>query len=517
MLNLLCRIWKITSISALTLFLVQNSLICADLDQSPVNSENEEYLEVGNVNSRRKAIISDTLDEIRQELKEKRKAVSTVTEKEKNISFKPRISLLNRFYIDTTDNNYLEDTYAFNSWLSFENKIKFNKLPVLAFVSLDLRHDRDFNNKDSANDTDILLQEAYLQLGKSPLRFRLGRQSLTWGKLDEIAILDIVNPQDYTESILLSKQQRKLPLLMAEADYFFGNNALEMVFIPRFKPNQVNFFGSDWAVFNHLKESVAKGNYVSGVKQTVSNITIEDYDRDYILDNAEGAIRFVGRALNWDYGLYYMYIYDRMPTLEEKTETGKTLKRFLYNPNSNTLSDLMAASPTAEDLTLSTSYNRMNVIGADFEATFGNFGVRGELGVFLSPEYVQEDFSSVKRDTYSFGLGIDYTTSNNFYWNLQLVERVIPEHKDLYKTDKFTHQLVGIFSKDFLRGKVIPSLYCGYNPTRGDSFFNPELTYKVNDTVDVSVGSFVFNGNPSTELGRFDANDTVYITTEISF
>jgi len=524
----LCRAWKITSIIIVSVVLSgQVSVFSADLEQAPAAArkaqeappsgiENNGY-DAGGIDNRRKAIVSETLDRIRQELTEKRKAAASKAEEPKTLLFKSKVLWLSRAYIDVVDNDYLEDTYALHSWLSFENKIKLNKYPISIFVSLDARYDTDFNNKDSDKDTDVVLQEAYLQLGNNPVRLRLGRQQLTWGKLDEIAILDVINPQDYTEGILLDKQQRKLPLLMAQGRYSFGNNAIEMVFIPHFKPDQIHFFGSDWALFDHLKEGIEKRIYPQGIMQTVANITVEDTDRAYTFDNSEGAIRFVGRALNWDYGLYYMYIYDRFPALAGESQGRRAIKRFLYNPTLNTLSDLMAATPTAGDLTLTVDYNRMNVAGADFEATFGNFGLRGELGIFLSPLYVREDFSLAERDTISFGLGLDYTTSNNFYWNLQLVERLIPQYKDLYKTDKFTHQLVGIFSKDFLRGKIIPSLYCGYNISYGDSFFNPELTYKVNDTVDVSVGSFVFNGNPSTTLGRFDANDVAYLTVEASF
>jgi len=435
----------------------------------------------------------------------------------KVIRWKMSGEFLNRAYVDTVKNDSFEDTFSFHSWLTLENKIKIPKYNISGFVSVDARYDLE-GDKNTYNDFDLLLREAYAQVKKSGLRFRLGRQILTWGKLDEVAILDIVNPQDYTESLLLSKQRRKEPVFMISADYSTETDYIEAFVIPWFKPNRIKFFSSDYAYFRYIRESILEGAYTGAAKQVVEDIRIEDEDIERSFGNIEVGARFGKRTARWDYSFYLMYIHDRTPALQENTLTGRLLKNFLYNPSAESLANLVAAGPNADDLKLIAEYKKMGVTGADFETTIGNFGVRGEVALFVSPLYLRDDFSVVEKERLSLGLGIDHTTADSLYINLQLVQDVILDYEDnIYNTERFAHQIIAIMNKEYLRGRFKPSLYCGHNFTYDDSFLNPELEYKPWDSLSLKLGTFIFEGNSDTLIGRYNTNDLIYTTAGYKF
>lgn len=63
------------------------------------------------------------------------------------------------------------------------------------------------------------LRELYLDYIQGPWFLRLGKQQVTWGQADGIAILDRVNPVDLTEYWLPDVADLRIPLWMANINY----------------------------------------------------------------------------------------------------------------------------------------------------------------------------------------------------------------------------------------------------------------------------------------------------------
>jgi len=67
------------------------------------------------------------------------------------------------------------------------------------------------------------LWEAYVDLSRGPLFFRIGRQSLAWGETDVFRLLDGVNPLDNTfGGVFEDLDDRRIPLWMLRGSYNFG-------------------------------------------------------------------------------------------------------------------------------------------------------------------------------------------------------------------------------------------------------------------------------------------------------
>ena len=504
---LLCKIWKTTSIALVLLFALSQTGAYAVGAGSVFFSFPEKWREVKE-----------------EELEKKREQVPFSSKKAPvpfSVDWRLSGNMVNRTSVDTIFNDNMEDRYEIHSRSIIENKIKVPKYNLSGVVSVDLKYDLR-GNGEAHSKFAPLLHEAYAELKESNLRLRAGLQNVTWGKLDDFTLIDIVNPQDYTESILVDKQMRKIPVLMAKIDYFAPDGKfIETFFTPRFRPNKIDYFGSDWAVFRYLKEDVEDGNSTQAVKDMVDNIRIEDGDEvDNSLENFEMGLRVGGRSEVYDYSFYYMYIHERNPSLASNTGIGRNVRELLYNPNTDNLAALAALGPTAEDLKLLTDYNRMHVFGGDFETTIESLGVRGEIGLFLNPHYVTNDFSIAEKSTLSAGIGVDHTTADDLYLNFQFIEDIILSYEELYDAEKFSHQLVGTISKDFLRGKLVPAFYFGYNFSYKDYFLNPKISYTWNEdygTFIITAGAFFFEGKPAMLLGRYDKNDLYYMEAEYKF
>lgn len=431
-----------------------------------------------------------------------------------NIKWVRKGEVLIRAYQNVKEDTADEANQTFYGRVRVDNEIELVKWNMFLNVNAEGRF-KSLVNGNTDNEGDLLIKDAYLDVRRPLYSLRIGRQTVTWGKLDDIAILDKITPQDYEWFVLFDKQDRKDPAFMVKFDLVLDESQLETVFIPFLKPSDVKYFGSDWSVFGHTKKVIAEGAYSQTSKDNIFLVNVRDRDEvtDRTFENGQAAMRFRSKINEIDYALYYMFIYDNIPTLRENSAKGNTLKRFLYIPTLANLNALNSQNPNFLDLTLEKEYARMHVVGLDFETVLGAYGVRGELGFFTDRAYLRTDFSYVEKDTLSLGIGIDHTTEQDYYFNLQFIEDVIFSYEDLFAQEEFTHQIAFSLSKNFLRGNLICDFDSNYNFSRGDWMLNPKVGYKFINGVETYLGAFVFGGDMTTLFGRYKDNDLVYLET----
>lgn len=421
-------------------------------------------------------------------------------------------------YMDSKQDDEFENKSAVDARIRLENT--FQLKDINASIRFDLEGRAEYLQRDkSESEQDLTLGQAYLKLHPGNSDITIGKQVLTWGKLDDVVILDTINPQDYKQFVLNDKQDRKIPVFMFDYQYNADTFRIEGVYIPSFKPSYVRFFGSDWAVFGHLKQGVEEGGSAALAKSVVRKIRTERKEdtEDAEFKNGEAGLRFSSRYADIDYSLYYMNIFDRVAVLREKDAVGNTLKRFLYLPGDDTLASLVGSDPSAEELVLEEEYQRTHVIGKDFETVVGNFGVRGEAALFVDVPYLRDDFSYTRKKTFIVGIGIDHTTADNLYYNFQIIETLILNYAPLFAQERSSCLFTSNLSKEFLRGRFIVNLDSSFSPSYYDWMLNPELAYKFNNGMRLSVGGFIFEGSPTTVFGRFSAKDLVYLRMKYSF
>ena len=423
-------------------------------------------------------------------------------------------------YHDAVDNTDYEDTLITDARFNLDNDIFIKSIDTFIKIGVEWQYEI-FNGANHQSNSDVFLKEVYAELRKDKYTFGFGRQIVTWGKLDDYVILDRINPQDFRHFILYDKQERKDPALMLQCRYFKNNDtSLEMVYMPFFEPSRVKIFGSDWALFGHLLEAVNHGTYTSSQKNAVNNIAINDDDSvtDKSLKNGQFGLRLRGKIQDADYALYYMNIYNSIPSLRESTPNGTIVKKFLYSPTSDNLSLLTSSGLSSNDYRIEKVHPRINIIGADYETVLGEYGLRGEIALFLGLPFMRDDFSYVEKDMLSFGIGIDHTTSGNVYFDIQFVQDYIFNYGSLFAQEESPCSLTGTLSKEFLRGKLELGMDWAFNISYSDWMINPQVSYELTSGVNLSVGGFVFqDGDSTTMFGKFNENDILYFKIDFSF
>ncbi len=370
-----------------------------------------------------------------------------------------------------------------------------------------------FGDDSYQKDYDLDLYEAYATLPFNNLTLTLGKKILRWGKTDQISPVDSINPEDFREFIVPNYEDRKIPVWMADLVVKLNGFSLEGIYLPKFEPARQDYFGTDWSVFSHIKEEIQASSLPDSVKTYINDITINETSPDDSGLNGEFAARASTSIRGWDLGLTYHYAWQDLPFYSnfpiKNFQTDGTM-------SGNALaSDLSTAVLTNENIEI--EYPRSNIVGFEFETTLGDFGVRGEAAWQDQQSYLTSDLTSEQSPTLFCIIGADYS-GVDWYFNVQLSHNHIFDYDDdfLY-FEQDTVSLLGEISRKFNSEWLEACLYYNIDLNDNGYYLSPRLTYTYITNLDLTVGAHVFEGDPTTFIGRFNHNDQLFLDATYKF
>ncbi len=437
---------------------------------------------------------------------------------EETLTWTPEYTVRSLWAREAVPNNIYEDDAISDTRLRSAQTVRFNDAGILVKADGEWRIETR-TGLDTETLTSTRWRELYAQMEHERHRFSIGQQVVTWGVLDNLSIIDRVNPQDQTYFILYDKQERKQPVWMLRHQYATPETTLETIYMPFFRPDTVTYFDQNLSWFDHLKQGVRLGPYTNEAKTTVADIGVVDRDNPHKgLHSGQFGIRLRRNTAAADYSLYYLNAFHTTPTLREQTPVGNTVKQFLYIPTLGHLADLLAANPTSTDLTLTAEHPRVNTVGMDWETVIRSFGVRGEVAMAWGRPFVSRDLAYTTKDIITAGLGIDRTLPHNVYINIQWVQEYIFHYTDLYGQQQAPHYLTGRIRQTFCRDIWQAILDWRLNLTYRDWMLHPRITYMPSDFFQVTGGATIFqDSDTSTMFGHFDSNDMIYFMVTLKF
>lgn len=149
----------------------------------------------------------------------------------------------------------------------------------------------------------FLLRDNYLQYQKGVFRLRAGYQQVVWGEAFGYYYADIVNPKDYREAGLGSLSRNRLNIPIVNAQWIFSSNSIQILYIPVPGYSLLPSAASD---FNLNK---AQGPLV--------NIPITvDREPRIPLTRGEYGVRYTQQYSPFDFSLFYLNYYDRLPVYQ---------------------------------------------------------------------------------------------------------------------------------------------------------------------------------------------------------
>lgn len=366
-----------------------------------------------------------------------------------------------------------------------------NKFKV--FSSIEIRNDLSDKSRDR-----VFLDEGYVDLLLlKNLDVRVGKQIINWGTADGINPTNNINPVDFSD--ILDTEDERIGVLALSSKFYLGKFVLEAVVVPLFTPSILPVGESRWLpsypnYFQHpvYPEKVLKSSY-----QLQSPVLPTNDIR-----NGQYAAKVSTSLKGWDFSGSYFYGRDDLPSLYVSPV-------FINNDSIR--------------LAISSRYQRLQVVGADFATTLGRIGVRGESAYFLTEDRHGEN--SFIDDPFILSvLSFDRVFSNvisnhNVNVLFQGIYQYITTGEEVPNTGlNHTFQRSLLFRAEYEISPYssfrVQSLY----DFRVDNYFiQPEFTHQLADGINFLLRMDFLGGKTNTFFGNFRNNDRVQLRLKYNF
>ena len=335
----------------------------------------------------------------------------------------------------------------------------------------------------SSTSTDALARpmDLFAEFTSSRLDLRAGFARVVWGRLDEFQPTDVVNPLDLTRFLLDGRTEARLPVPLVSAHVFVhGETAIDAIAVPLFRPGR----------FDQLDERTSPFNV--GVP---SGLVVRREEPETLAGSLQGGVRVTStvRRVDWGFSAY------------------RGLRSF----------PVISAPSYVE------TFPRFTMLGGDFEAVHGEWGIRGEAAAFvddtfqlISPGAQGPRLSAEDGHSMSAGAGVDrragdYRIAGDVLWAYRAAGR--QHDSDV--------TVVAAADRSFARDTRTLRVLAVYDP--GDAFFvRAIMAVSLRDDVSIEGSSGLFTADASTSnrvglavdtLARFARRDFLYARLKVLF
>jgi len=358
------------------------------------------------------------------------------------------------------------------------------------------------------------LYECSLLWATNRYEIKLGKQIVRWGKTDQVSPVDNLNPQDLRQFILRDLEARKLPIWMLRGRAFVDSVTLEGIYIPWFEPDLVDYFNSDWATFRQVREDVKDSPLPLALKDYLLNRRVDESEPDRTFSSSEFGGRVTISMSGWDVGVSYLY------TREDAPFFSSFPIKNLHLEGGYSAESLLRALDGAEfvDESIQVKYQRQQIVGAEFETTLGQIGLRGEAAYFDRVSFITNELTSVRRPVFHYVIGVDYSSPSEWYANLQWSHQIISgsDSQILYFKENDT-ALLAELNQTFWRGQFKVGIKANYDLTNGSFYLRPEAELKYFKNIELTFGAHIFEGGNGSLFGFYDHNDQLFLRMKYYF
>jgi predicted RND superfamily exporter protein len=342
------------------------------------------------------------------------------------------------------------------------------------------------------------VHDASLEVTKGRLDLLVGYARTVWGRLDELQPSDVINPLDVSRFFFDGRSEARLPVLTARARVTVAGDAVvELVYLPMFRRGRFDRLDEATSPFNLVRLETPLENVVRGPAQLClpSSQSIERDAPPVSFENAQGGVRFsttIGRV-DWSVSTYHG-----------------------FEPFG-----LLVVDPAAPPLTIAERHPRFTMIAGDFETVSGEWGLRGEVAVFVDDNFQLAVPAVVDGHSVDAGLGFDrkagdYTVSGTVLFHSERYDTPI-RNDGSASQGRADVSLIASADRTFGREKYRLRTFGVYNPNESSGFARTIVTASLRDNfaLEGSVGWFIGTGRDV--IGRFAASDFLYLRLRYYF
>ena len=353
------------------------------------------------------------------------------------------------------------------------------------------------NDGDTQDDLEARLDDAYLNISNPNFNMKLGNQVVRWGKTDGFSPLDNLNPEDYRDGIAGRREDRKIPIPMANLEVYRDTLTFQGIYIPFFVKSEMDRVGTDWAYFRHSDKEVG----AFGVREE---------DPGHELQNSEYGLRLSGIFRSLNYAASWFSTREDLPMAD-------TLSPPLF-PVSDFTPTQLAQWARLSGQTLYLTYDRQNIYGLEMESTWRVFGIRADVAYIDQNSFQTDRLVRVRKPVFRYMAGIDYNSPNAWYANLQFSQSFIQDFdKTIVWADEVTNAVITTFRKDFSNGNYQAECRVYYDFSGAGTLLNPRFIIALWEPFKLELGAEFFDGPEDTMTGYYRNNDQAYGLLEMKF
>ena len=332
------------------------------------------------------------------------------------------------------------------------------------------------------------LRELYYEKEFEQLNLKIGKMQSVWGKADGIKLLDVLNPQDFSEFILQPFDESRIPLWSLDLNYIF-NDALQMeiISIPDTTYHKLPQSGADYAF--------TTPRIIPQAPNGVSVRVQKSQKSDLSLKNSDIGAKVTTTFDDLEVSFYALYAYDDIPVLFQSFDA-------------NTM-----------EVTISPVYKRFELYGLSSDYAKGDFVFRLESAYIKDRYYLNTNKPQgvKKSDTASYVFGVDWYGLEQSVVSAQLYQSVLLNFDDGFMRDKVDTTMTLLYKKEWLNETLHFEALGIYNFNDKDGLLKPRLSYEINDETLLYSELDYFFGNKNGLYGEFRDVDRVVIGIESTF
>lgn len=453
------------------------------------------------------------------------------------------------FYQDRVLENGLEDASELSNsiFLEIEHQYSENMKIMLSsrlYWRLLVERNEDdapyyfFNGEKPKTIFDYELEESYIDYKYNNFSYRVGQQYFKWGENIAYSRSDIINPNDFRDSIIPELDKRKVAVFSLTGGYSFGEKAkLTLAWIPfRYNP-KISYWGRDFALLQPSKEIDTSliNNFISqNIEDDLQSLgmTTDNQKKDFTDSSIALNLSFSIKSLNTSFVYYYGF--QELPEITMDKDLKKLLFYLLSGGTKESvlapLSSSLANKYIMGQSIASSKFTRYNHLAFSASLPISSFILN--LDASYSPkklfysdidttneETTQKSLSPIYKKVFNYTLGIEYQyAGDKLLIDLEyLGSAILDDNKENYFYDR--KNKMGIFS--LIKWNIIKDDYSlillgNYNFFFKDYLATIRFTKHIGK-LDINAGYNHFGGDNDTPIGRYDKNDEFFLGIKYYF
>lgn len=326
-------------------------------------------------------------------------------------------------------------------------------------------------------------RDVWIEWAGEHVELRGGVGRLPWGRLDEIAPSDVVNPLDTAKFLLEGRTEARRPIAFLRGRVF-ASEALrvEAIVVPWFRRATFDALDEPTSPFNLLRTLVLPAGVVVAPG-------VEHVEPDLSWSNLSGGARVTGTIGRIDLGAAVFRGFDGFGAVT-------------FEP------DFTAIGPAVVGR-LVERHERFTMMAADFETVRGGWALRGEVAAFVERQVAAVSrLGLVAARAIDSGIGFDRRAGDyRVFGSVIFRHEWSPEDPLIERTDV---SLVGSIDRTFAREQWLVRVFGVVNPADRATFARGVVVWHVRDNVTLEGSAGAFLGTSDDTIGRFKDRDFAF-------